>query len=228
MKHFVLAMSLLASLCSCISINIGNGKSIHCKGPVVEKTMEGLTDFNAIEVNGSSDLFFTQANEFSVVVKANEEVFEHLKYSVEDGVLTIATKNNVNLRAEKYEVYVTLPVVKAITVNGAADVNQQGDYAAQEDLKVRVNGAGDLDFTSLAVPSLTCSLNGASDMRVSGLDVEKLDITINGAGDAVIAGKAASANFSVNGAGDIDARNLACESFSTHKAGAASIRVGSK
>ena len=223
MKKIILAVSLLASLCSCINLNI-NGKGIYCKGPVVEKNME-LSGFNAIVVNGSSDLFFTPSDQFSVLVTANEEVFEHLNYRVEDGVLIIGTKNNVNIRAEKYEVSVSLPVLESVTVNGAADVKQMGAYLADKDLKVVVNGAGDLSFTDIKVPSLVFSANGASDIKASGLDVQTLTVSVNGAGDAVLSGKAASAVFSVNVAGDIDARNLECGNVSTHKAGVASIRL---
>lgn len=223
MKKVLVALCTLVVATSCISINIGNGKTIHCKGPVVEKNME-LSDFTAIVVNGSSDLTFSQADAFSVVVTANEEVFEYIDYKVENGVLNIGTKNGMNIRAEKYEVAVTLPYAESITLNGAADINQKGSYVSDKDLKVQVNGAGDLCFVSIQVPGLLFSANGASDIKASGLDVQNLVVNVNGAGDAVLSGKAVTAHFSVNGAGDIDARNLECESYTTHRAGVASIR----
>lgn len=222
MKRFVIAIAVMAILSSCINIHIGNGKT--CKGPVVEKNME-LSGFTSIVVNGSSDLTFTQADAFSVVVTANEEVFDYIDYKVENGVLIIGTKNGVNIRAEKYEVDITLPYVESITLNGAADINQKGAYVSDRDLKVQVNGAGDLNFLSIQVPGLMFSANGASDIKASGLDVQNLTVSVNGAGDAVLSGKAASAVFSVNGAGDIDARGLECDNVSTHKAGVASIRL---
>ena len=224
MKKLLYSLCALAIVASCVNINVGSGNAIHCKGPVVEKSME-LSDFSSIVVNGSSDLNFTQADAFSVVVTANEEVFEYLDYKVEDGVLIIRHKNNVNIRAEKYEVAVSLPLVESITVNGAADVDQKGAYTADKDLSVQVNGAGDLNFAGISVPGLRFTVNGASDIKASGLDVQNLSVSVNGAGDAVLSGKAASASFSVNGAGDIDARNLECENVSTHKAGVASIRL---
>ena len=184
-----------------------------------------LKDFTAIVVNGSSDIFLTQADTYSVVVTANEEVFDHIDYRVEDGVLVIGSKKNVNLRAEKYEIAVSLPLLESIIVNGAADVKQTGTYSADKDLTVQVNGAGDLNFSGVTVPSLTFSANGASDIKASGLDVQHLTVSVNGAGDAVLSGKAQSAHFSVNGAGDIDARDLDCDDVSTHKAGVASIRL---
>lgn len=228
MKKLFYSLCVLLVCSSCINIHIGNGKTIRCKGPVVEKTMEGLTGFTAIVVNGSSDLTVSQSDVFSVVVTANEEVFRHLDYRVENGVLIMGTLNNVPIRAEKYDIAVTLPVAESITVNGAADVLLKGSYASDKEMKVSVNGAGDLNFGSLTAPGLILVLNGASDVRAKELDVQTLSVTVNGAGDAVLGGKAASASFSVNGAGDIDARDLECDNITTRKSGVASIRTRSK
>lgn len=225
MKKVLIALCALAVIAtSCINIHVGNGKTIRCKGPVVEKNME-LYGFSSIVANGSADLSFMQADAFSVVVTANEEVFEYLECKVADGVLIIGNKNGVNIRAEKFEIAVALPYAESITLNGAADVDQKGAYVSDKGLNVHVNGAGDLCFVSIQVPSLGFSANGAADIKASGLDVQNLTVNINGAGDAVLSGKAASATFSVNGAGDIDARNLDCDNVSTHKAGVASIRL---
>ncbi len=224
MKKVLFALCALVLATSCINIHIGNGKTISCKGPVVEKSMD-LTGFTSIVVNGSSNLTFSQSDAFSVVVTANEEVFEHIDYRVEDGVLVIAHKNGANIRAQKYEVAVTLPYAESVVLNGAADMNQKGAYVSDKDLKVQVNGAGDLCMVSVQVPGLMLSVNGVADIKASGLDVQNLNVSVNGAGDAELSGKAASAVFSVNGAGDIDARELECGNVSTHKAGVASIRL---
>jgi hypothetical protein len=223
-KLFVMAAAV-ALLSSCINLNINGGKAVICKGPVVEKEMEGLTDFSGITANGSVDLYFSQTSTFSVKVKANEEVFDYLDYKVEKGELILGTKDNANIRAEEYKVTITLPEVTKIHVNGAADVYQQGEYCSNKPLNIHVNGAGDINLKEkLQVPAMGIHVNGAGDIRIEDMDVDELTIKVNGAGDAVLGGKAASAHFSVNGAGDIDARNLQCEKTTTQKAGLASIR----
>ncbi len=224
-KLFVIAAAM-AFIASCMNVNFNGGKAVICKGPVVEKEMEGLTGFEGITVNGAIDLYFSQSDTYSVQVKANEEVFDYLDYKVEDGVLFLGTRDNVNIRSEEYKVTVTLPVLSKIHVNGAADVYQQGDYSASEPMNVHVNGAGDLNFKEkLQVPSISIQVNGAGDIRITDMDVNELSIRVNGAGDALLGGKAASAHFSVNGAGDIDAHNLECTDVTTQKAGLASIRL---
>lgn len=217
-----------AALCaSCIfpgGISINGGKAVTCKGPVVIKSFD-FSDFDAISINGGADLELIQGQNFEVKVKANEEVFEHLEYEVAGSTLILKTKNNVGIRAEEYDVTVTLPTLMELTINGAGDVDLKNGYSSDKDLDITINGAGDLELTGIAVPSLSIGLNGAGDIEANDLNVEKLSVSINGAGDVDLSGKATKANFSVSGAGDIDARGLDCPDVQTHKSGIASIRM---
>lgn len=205
-------------------IMVGNGKKVICKGPVTEKTFD-LNGFDAIVVNGSSDMELTQGDAFSVLVRANEDVFQYLDYKVSDGKLILETVDKVNIRAEEFNIYITLPCLKLLEVNGAADVDLKNGYKSGEDLEVKVNGAGDFEFNGITVPELIFKLNGAGDIEAENLDVQNLDVTINGAGDIDLSGKALKASFSVNGAGDIDARRLDCQDYTTSKSGLASIKT---
>ena len=205
-------------------ITVGNGKKVTCKGPVVEKTLD-LTGFDAIVVNGSSDMELTQGETFKVLVKANEDVFQYLDYKVSGGKLVLETVDHVNIRAEEFNIYITLPTLKSLEVNGAADVDLKNGYKSSEALEVEVNGAGDFEFNSITVPTLSFELNGAGDIEADNIDVEELKVIVNGAGDIDLSGKAVKASFSVNGAGDIDARRLDCQDYTTSKSGLASIKT---
>lgn len=227
MKKVLIALcaaALVFSTVSCLNIHINGGRGIACKGPVVEKSFD-LNGFNEINVKGSADIFLSQGDAYAVRVNANEEVFEHLNYHVDGNVLILETVNNVNLRAETFDVYITLPCLESLMVNGAADVKMDGPYISDKDFIVNVNGAGDFALNGISVPTLGITINGAGDIVARELRLGHLNISINGAGDVTVAGEAESANFSVAGAGDIDARNLDCENISTHKAGVASIRL---
>ena len=195
-----------------------------CKGPVVTKTLD-FSDFEAITINGGADIEIIQGDEFKVSVKANEEVFDHLDYEVSGHTLLIKTKDNVGIRAEEYDITVTLPLLTDITVNGAGDVDLKNGYISDKDLEIEINGAGDIEVTGIQVPSLSIGLNGAGDIEANDLNVGKLSVSISGAGDVDLSGTAGSAKFSVSGAGDIDAVNLDCDDVQTHKSGIASIRL---
>ena len=211
-------------LSSCLNIHIRtNGKAIRCKGPVVEQSFD-LKDFSAITVNGSADIKIAQGDSFSVLVTANEEVYQYLDYRVEEGVLILETKDNVQLKAETHHLAVTLPCLETLKINGAADADIENGYVSGKPMVIEVNGAGDFDFESIAVPSISFTLNGAGDIDAKGLDVEKVSVIVNGAGDITLAGRATEAVISVHGAGDVDARGLVCDQWETHRAGLATIK----
>ena len=227
MKKILFAVCAAMVSCSCM-INVGNGgKKVYCKGPVMEKSLE-LSDFGSIVVNGAADVELTQADEFSVVVRANEEVFQHLNYRVEDGVLLVETLNRVQLRAKVYEVYISLPCLEMLTVNGASDVNLKKGYESSENLSIQVNGAGDFDLQNVSVPKLSFTVNGAGDIKAEGLEVDYLAVQVNGAGDVVAAGKATEAFFGVSGAGEINVVNLEMEHWDVQRHGVASIKLPKK
>lgn len=224
MKKLLLALSVLAATCSCITVNVGNGKHVVCKGPVTEQSLQ-LEGFHNIVVNGASDLEVFQGESCAVTVKANEEVFEYLDFHVaEDSTLVLETIDHVQIMAKEFKVSVTLPYLSNITVNGSADAKFR-NYKADTSLNMLVNGAGDFDISGIEVPTLSFQVNGAGDLDANGINVDTLTIVVNGAGDVNVSGKTRYAILSVTGAGDIDARNLEMEDYEFHKSGFASIRL---
>ena len=206
------------------NMKFDKGKGVECRGPVVSRTLD-LSGFDEIVVNGMSDMELVQGENFQVSVKANEEVFDHIDYKVEDGALILETKEQVVIKAEEFDVRITLPLLKSLTVNGAADVDLKGGYSASDSLRVEINGAGDFDLSGIKVPALAFQLNGAGDIDASGLDVGDLSMEVNGAGDIDVSGKAVNASFSVSGVGDINARGLQTEHVTTQKDGIGRIRL---
>ena len=220
-KVWMAALCAAAVLTGC-SINL-NRNVVFCKGEVLHKDME-LTGFDRIQINGSADLEFVQAQESKVSVTANEEVFQYLNFHVKDGVLILEPVDSVQIKAETFDVFVSAPVLKDITVNGAADARVTG-VDSDETLAITVNGAGDIKLKDIRVPRLDFSVNGAGDLDAAGLKVGKLSVNVRGAGDADLSGEAGSAVLSVSGAGDVNARGLSCPDIQVHKSGAARIRT---
>lgn len=210
MKKFIYlaAASLLCVSCFTVNTNYKGGKNaVKGEGPVVTKSFE-LKDFDAICVNGNADVTFTQDDAWEVTVRTQENVIDELDYKVEDGVLMIQAKDQRTIRAEVYEVTVKAPDMTSIVVNGAADLNIPASLRTEGNLKINVNGAGDMSFKGIVCQDLTIEANGAADIEAFDIDVKTLKIQINGAGDVDVTGKAVDANLEVNGAGDIDASGL--------------------
>ena len=206
---YIAAVTLLCSSCFHVNTNWSGGKNaIKGEGPVVSKTFEDLKDFDKIEINGHADVNFTQSSGYEVTLRTQENILDYVDYKVVGTTLVIETKNHRSVRAEKYDLVIQAPALKRIEVNGATDFDIPAGLNSEDDLKVVVNGAGDLTFDAIHCQDLTIEVNGAADVDMTGIKVGKLKVEVNGAGDANVSGDAADASFSVNGAGAIDARGL--------------------
>lgn len=228
---YLAAVALLCASCFQVNPNFSpvstNGKNaVKGEGKVVSKSFD-LKDFDAIRINGqASDAVFTQSSEYEVTLRTHENLFDIMDYHVEGTTLVIETKDKKNFRAEEFELFIKAPMLKRLEVNGATDFDIPAGLVSEGDLKVEINGAGDMAFKRIRCASLRIEINGAADLEVEDIDVQKVDVDVNGAGDVTLSGKAGTASFEVNGAGDIDARNLSVAGEVTkRKAGIASIKL---
>lgn len=224
---YLAAFTLLCTACVYVNPNWKGGKNaIKGEGPVVSKTFKDLKDFDKIEINGHADVTFTQSSAYEVTLRTQENVFDYLEYQVVGTTLVIETKDHRSVHAEKYDLVIKAPALTRIEVNGAADFDIPGGLTSEDDLKIIVNGAGDLTFDAIRCKDLTVEVNGAADADITGIEVGKLKVEVNGAGDATVTGNAAEASFAVNGAGGIDARSLkVAGQVSKHTSGLAKIQM---
>lgn len=222
----IMAVVVLAASCQFVSVN-GNAKDkikveYSFNNEVVIDTLD-LAGFSAIVVSGQGDIDFVQAPEFLVVLQAKEGIAEKLDCYVKNGKLYLDRKKQERIK-EHYRFTIHAPLLTAITVNGAADL-KLGPYAANEDLEIEVNGAGDLDCREVCVPVFKIAVNGAGDIDASNMNVERLSVEVNGAGDAKLSGVADEVKLRLSGAGDIDARGLKANKINKEKNGVGKIRL---
>lgn len=68
-------------------------------------------------------------------------------------------------------------------------------------------------------------IEGAADAYISGVDSETFEITVDGAGDIYLEGKCGSAEFTINGAGDLEAQDFECKAVAIQINGAGDADV---
>lgn len=226
MKMLVSFFLSAVCLCSCINVNVrndGGGKTVKCKGEIIEQTMD-FTGFTAITVEGAARIDFVQADEFKLLVKANEDVFDYLDYYMRDTELVLSTKDHITIQADEYKLLIQAPAISPLKVEGAAQINIDKGYVSDKEFAVEIDGAATLDFTGIVVPSLDLVINGAGKFALRDIQVGTLEAEINGAGSGSISGVADSAKLTVAGAGNINVRKLQCPNIEKHAEGLAVIR----
>ena len=227
MKKILLALLAIPLVSGCFT-SIGGGKRVVCKGPVILKNLDEelqFPDFDKIVLNGHADLKYVQEKDgFGVQVEANEEVFGLLDFHVTDGTLYLETKDNVQIVADEFDIYVGSPVLSSVTVNGAADATIIA-IDEDEDLQIAINGAGDCELQNISVPGLSVMVSGAADIDATGLDVDNLYVGVSGTGDVDLQGRADYVNLTISGVGSVDISKLSYEKIDINKSGIATVKT---
>ena len=155
----------------------------------------------ALDINISAEVTYTQSDESGITITGPKNWIERI---VVDGD-AITTQSGVKAKwshknsKATVRIEVRAPNVKAFAINGAGKLAING--YKQDDLKVDVNGAGEVTAQGEAA-RLEVHVNGAGEGDFGKLTVQEADIELNGAG-AVTAGPTRRAELEINGVGAI-------------------------
>ena len=195
MKKFAfLALAAIVAFCSCVwdvAGETGNGVSV--------QTEITVTDFSAISVPSSIDVFYTQTpGGQSLTLTCDENLVEFYLIKVEDGTLVVTTKPGVSVRS-KVKTYLTVnsPVLEAVKLSGSGDMHIGSPVTAIGSFEIKISGSGDV----MAEDIIQCRSFSA---RTSG------------SGDAFVAGvlSATTAEFRSTGSGDLTSNGVTAEDVS--------------
>ena len=233
MKAFVI-LALVACgllLSGCVFVKIKDGSLVKTDGKVAgngitaEKTFE-IGTFSRLDLDIPADVEYTKSDECALTIRMDENLFEYLNVSVENGMLKIGS--SVSFRNfKKLEAVLSSPTLERLECNGAVDFISKGTLSG-EDFTMLVNGAADVDIPNLDAKEASFKVNGAGDINVNLLDAESVSLAISGAGDANLSGKAKAVKVTVNGTGDVDLTQLDYESLDKKVNGVGSIKTGNK
>ena len=199
----VLTLGMLAS-CSCQGVRV-NWTKTKAHGEVTHS----ITDFERIELLGSLDVKYMQADSFSVTVNAPVEVIDDVETRVEGNVLKIKMKGENNFinfgvkDSEDVVVYVTSPDFLGITLRGSGDFECQ-NLLDTDNLDIVLNGSGDITFDDIICDRINVSLVGSGDVNVKNVKMLQSSVNLVGSGDIKMAfNNGGDVESNLTGSGDI-------------------------
>jgi hypothetical protein len=187
---------VLSSLTSCTYSQ--SFATVRGHGTPVEKNYK-VSDFKGIDVSGGFDVILKQDDSESVMLSAQENLFDYITVKVENGTLKIYTRNNI-MTTQPMKANISYKNIKDLSVSGGGDVISKNSINADE-LSINLSGGG--DFSS-AVNSnkLDCKISGGGDAKIEG-DVKDYHVEISGGGDLDSKVNAGIISCKVTGGGDL-------------------------
>jgi len=145
----------------------------------VESEVREVTDFSGVSLTGTSKVYITTGESFSLELEAQPQILEVMTADVRSGILSIGFHPDYNIRTEKeISAFIVVPSLDFISLNGAGDFEISGDK--QTRLDIHITGKGNVEAFGLEVADCNIDISGVGNCEVNVSD--KLDIQISGVG----------------------------------------------
>lgn len=227
--QFLTMMAVLVGLTSCTSCKVSRW---HVETSQASETRT-LRGFERIELLGSLDVKYQQADSFSVEVSAPEQYLDKVETIVEGNRLVLRMKGDgkfINFGVsdgDGVKVYVTSPDLIGVTLRGSGDfecvhlvdtdnlditLNGSGDIKFADVICDRVNvslvGSGDVDMREVKTLWAGVSVVGSGDVKMRFENSGKVEANITGSGDITLKGTVSNYQYNVRGSGDMHTDEL--------------------
>ena len=227
--QFLTMMAVLIGLASCTSCKVSRW---HVETSQASETRT-LRGFERIELLGSLDVKYQQADSFSVEVCAPEKYLDKVETIVEGNRLVLRMKGDgkfINFGVsdgDGVKVYVTSPDLIGVTLRGSGDfecvhlvdtdnlditLNGSGDIKFADVICDRVNvslvGSGDVDMREVKTLWAGVSVVGSGDVKMRFENSGKVEANITGSGDITLKGTVSNYQYNVRGSGDMHTEEL--------------------
>ena len=207
MKKVFLSVVTLAMLTSCAC----NGPEFrYFRTEAQAEENRQLKGFERIELLGSLDVKYEQADSFSVVVKAPVKVIKDVETRVEGNKLVVNMKGSnkiINIGVsdgDDVTVYVTSPDFLGIDLRGSGDFECK-QLLDTDNLDISLKGSGDIEFDDIICDEVNVSLVGSGDVEVKNVKMLRSNVNLVGSGDIKVKyDDSGKVEANLTGSGDIE------------------------
>ncbi len=187
---------LLSVLSSCFNDRVkGNGH--------LSTEDREATPFSRISNIGSFEVYLTTAEEYSISVKAESNLFPYIETEVVGDELVIQPTDHTNLRPSRsIEIYLTAPSMASLSLDGS----------------------GYIEADTLQAEAVTVDLVGSGTIT-TGIKAESLESHLVGSGKIKLKGSCGESALSLIGSGNFRAFPLACDSCTAYISGSGDMEI---
>jgi len=156
--------------------------SLRKSGNIVSET-RSLAAFESISSKGSNPLIIKYGNKFEVVVKGSDNLLPHFQTTIVGKELQLGFDVS-EVKNDDVEVFITLPILKGIKVNGSSEVEISGTFGVLEQLDIQSNGSSKITAVdNLKVDNLSINLSGSGRINFENAMATNSNVILSGSGN---------------------------------------------
>ena len=177
-------------------------EKIKGEGPVIEDVREASA-FSSVEIEFSGNVYYSEADEYSIIVQAQSNLIPYIETEVDGGTLVVSTKRNTSIStSEEIKIIITGPSIDEIDIDGSGTFYAETPVTTDE-LECEINGSGNIIFYDISTKDFSGEINGSGEIQLGGVS-DLAEYSINGSGDIKAQGfKSKGVVIEINGSGDV-------------------------
>ena len=158
MKHFFILLCTVFTLVSCDQTT-GSGN-------IVTET-RNTGSFDAISVGGSFDVEVKMGDATSVIVEADDNIMKYIETKVSGNTLKISTEGLHSFSDVHMKVYVTVPVLTAVSASASAEVVGENILTNADKLVFKASSSASIK-AEVNAPDIVTDANSSASITLRG------------------------------------------------------------
>lgn len=141
-------------------------------------------EFTGINTSGSNSIHISYGTEFKVELKGSNNLIPYFKTDVINNTLYLGYER-ASIQHDDIEAYVTLPLLKKVTISGTGKINLQGAFPNANELKVSISGSGSVTAQDVfESEEVLVNISGSGKADLEKISSQEAEVDISGSGDA--------------------------------------------
>ena len=191
MNHLKKLITLALFIAAGSGFTVANTKGTVAENKIIRADDERqVSGFSGITISGRHNVYITMGNTESLRLEGDATAINEIETKVEDGVLKIRNKKQMNTRSwnntGKVNIYIQAKSLNNLVLSGSGNVEVNGKVKSAN-LSNTISGSGSIEVT---------------------MEVENYSAVISGSGEISAKGYAKNAKIAIAGSGDFDGHNL--------------------
>ncbi len=171
--------SAIIALCL-ITLNVNAQKKIKGSGASVTQSFD-IDNFSSIGLGISADVHLSQGNRYSVEVKGQQNIINHLDLDKRGSTLSIGMDNNYKYYSyDKLDIYITMPDLESLSLGGSGSIIGETKFGDLGDLSINIGGSGSV-FLDIDSEDVKANIGGSGSIKLEGT-CDYLSANIAGSG----------------------------------------------
>ena len=210
----------MMQMTSCINLNVRNIKG----NGVYQEQDRGRMDFNVVDTRGAIDVIIADVQDATIKISGDENLIDSIQTYVENGVLKVYFKNNLNY-SSAIGLKVTVPnngKIKEIKTSGSSNIIAEGTIVTDN---FNIKSSGSSSFRgSIKADRCHFRLSGSSDFN-GNIEVEVIEVDCSGSSRFNLKGKADVCKISASGSCNFKGYDLTVNKLDCSTSGSSNIQI---